>query len=216
MITASGAEGINLRNTRYVHVLEPYWHMVRIEQVVGRARRICSHQDLPEALRTVQVFFYVARFSPDQRTNDKYKELRLRDVSRRDPNRPVTTDESLLELAQIKYDINRHILNAMKGTAMDCHVYRKGSDDYTCYSVGAVTSKEFVSHPTLTYDLDERPAQKKTQVTLVAFQYRKQRYYANADRTEIYDEDQVKASKAQGGVPLVSIGTCVDGKPVFR
>ena len=47
MITSSGAEGINLRNTRFVHVVEPYWHMVRVEQVVGRARRICSHQDLP-------------------------------------------------------------------------------------------------------------------------------------------------------------------------
>jgi len=38
MITSSGAEGINLRNTRFVHIVEPYWHMVRPEQVVGRAR----------------------------------------------------------------------------------------------------------------------------------------------------------------------------------
>lgn len=36
MITASGSEGINLRNTRYVHVMEPYWHPVRTEQVIGR------------------------------------------------------------------------------------------------------------------------------------------------------------------------------------
>ena len=26
MITASGSEGINLRSTRYVHIMEPYWH----------------------------------------------------------------------------------------------------------------------------------------------------------------------------------------------
>ena len=57
MITASGSEGISLKNTRYVHIIEPYWHPVRIEQVIGRARRICSHQDLPPELRTVQVFF---------------------------------------------------------------------------------------------------------------------------------------------------------------
>ena len=56
MITSSGSEGINLRNTRYVHIMEPYWHPVRLEQVIGRARRICSHKDLPKALQTVEVF----------------------------------------------------------------------------------------------------------------------------------------------------------------
>ena len=48
MITSSGAEGITLRNTRHVHIVEPYWHPVRSEQVIGRARRICSHQALAE------------------------------------------------------------------------------------------------------------------------------------------------------------------------
>ena len=26
MITSSGAEGIDLKNVRYVHIMEPYWH----------------------------------------------------------------------------------------------------------------------------------------------------------------------------------------------
>ena len=37
MITASGAEGISLKNVRYVHITEPYWHPVRMQQVIGRA-----------------------------------------------------------------------------------------------------------------------------------------------------------------------------------
>ena len=48
MITAAGAEGINLKNTRYVHMMEPYWNFVRLEQVMGRARRIKSHIYLPK------------------------------------------------------------------------------------------------------------------------------------------------------------------------
>ena len=52
MITSSGAEGISLKNTRFVHIMEPYWHPVREEQVIGRARRICSHIELPEEHRT--------------------------------------------------------------------------------------------------------------------------------------------------------------------
>ena len=102
MITSSGAEGINLRNTRYVHVIEPYWNMARIDQVVGRARRICSHEDLPELFRTVQVFMYLSTFSEEQSTSNNNKELIIRDVSKLDKKTPITTDESLYEIARIK------------------------------------------------------------------------------------------------------------------
>lgn len=98
MITASGAEGINLKNTRYVHIMEPYWHMVRLNQVIGRARRLCSHQDLPEELRTVQVFLYISviplDLDPDRiardpelkRKKNDHIDLVLRDVSRLKPS----------------------------------------------------------------------------------------------------------------------------------
>ena len=66
MITASGAEGISLKNVRFVHIMEPYWHPTRIKQVIGRARRICSHQDLPEEHRTVDVFLYLMTFTEKQ------------------------------------------------------------------------------------------------------------------------------------------------------
>ena len=66
MITSSGAEGITLKNTRYVHILEPYWHPVRMEQVIGRARRICSHENLPADERKVNVYLYLMRFTDEQ------------------------------------------------------------------------------------------------------------------------------------------------------
>ena len=108
MITASGAEGINLKNTRYVHIVEPYWHLVRIEQVVGRARRICSHEDLPEEDRNIQVFLYLSVMSVEQKTSDKYIDLRIRDVSKLDEVTPVTTDEALYESSMLKDKINQH------------------------------------------------------------------------------------------------------------
>ena len=67
MITASGAEGINLKNVRYVHLIEPYWHPVRIEQVIGRARRICSHKDLPPEQRNIETFLYITKLSDSQK-----------------------------------------------------------------------------------------------------------------------------------------------------
>ena len=215
MITASGAEGINLKNTRYVHIVEPYWHMIRIEQVVGRARRICSHEDLPKELRTVKVFFYMATFSEEQQNNEKYKELRRRDVSKRDPNRATTTDESLYEIADIKYKINLHLLNAIKGTAIDCQVYAKPGQEFSCYNVGRGANNQFLSLPALEQDAHERPQAKTVNVDLISFQYQKLKYYTNRNRTEIYSVDDVKLAKEMG-TPLVSIGEFVNGKVNLR
>ena len=82
MITASGAEGISLKNVRWVHLTDPYWHLVRLEQVIGRARRICSHKDLPDELQTVKVFLYLMTFSQELLDSNKSIELKLKDKSK--------------------------------------------------------------------------------------------------------------------------------------
>ena len=193
MITSSGAEGINLKNTRYVHIVEPYWHMVRPDQVVGRARRICSHQDLPEELRTVQVFLYVTKFSEEQKTDDKNIEIRIRDVSRIDKATPVTTDETLYEIASIKQRINNQILQAVKETAIDCGIYARTakSDDkpMVCYGYGKIESNVFSSYPS--FDMDKM---QKEGLDVAKLQWDTQKvnihgkeYVLKKDTMELYD-----------------------------
>ena len=58
IISKAGSEGIDFKNVRQVHIMEPWYNMNRIEQIVGRAVRNCSHADLPFAERNVQVFLY--------------------------------------------------------------------------------------------------------------------------------------------------------------
>ena len=123
MITASGAEGINLKNTRFVHIMEPYWHNVRLEQVMGRARRIRSHEALPPEHRTVQAFLYLSVMTEKQMKDDNFKEIQVNDLSKLRDNTPVTTDEFLYEISQMKQKINNQFLTVMKETAMDCHVH---------------------------------------------------------------------------------------------
>jgi hypothetical protein len=53
-------EGVSLLRIRQVHILEPYWNMSRLEQVVGRAVRFCSHKDLPRDERNVDIYIYLA------------------------------------------------------------------------------------------------------------------------------------------------------------
>ena len=80
MITASGAEGISLRNVRFVHLVDPYWHPVRREQVIGRARRICSII-LPPEMQTVRVYLYLMKFSEKQLTSSEQESLTLKETT---------------------------------------------------------------------------------------------------------------------------------------
>lgn len=211
MITASGAEGINLRNTRYVHIVEPYWHMVRPEQVVGRARRIGSHVDLPEELRTVKVFLYVSTLSQEQKTDGKNVELRIRDVSRIDKKTPVTTDETLYEISSIKQRINNEILRAVKETAVDCNIHSttngdKG-EDYVCYGSGMVESNNFSSHPTL--DKDSNIKDGLDMKTISWKGVRKQingvDYAMNPKTRQLYNLDSFRRAQKQEG-DLIYVG----------
>jgi ribA/ribD-fused uncharacterized protein len=64
-ITSAGAEGLSLKAVRSVHIMEPYWNTVRTQQVKGRAVRICSHMDLPEAEQNVSIYTYCTTI-PDE------------------------------------------------------------------------------------------------------------------------------------------------------
>tara|TARA_Y100000389_G_scaffold204569_1_gene258034 strand:+ start:2365 stop:5694 length:3330 start_codon:yes stop_codon:yes gene_type:complete len=155
MITASGAEGISLKNVRYVHITEPYWHPVRIQQVIGRARRICSHQELPEELRTVDVFLYLMTFSEAQLLSEKSTELRLKDKSKIKANTPVTSDEALYEIATLKEHITSQLLKSVKEASIDCALHTKSDDKegLKCFTFGLVDSNKFSYQPS--YDQEE-------------------------------------------------------------
>lgn len=59
------AEGIDLKCVRDVHVMEPWFHMNKIEQVVGRAVRRNSHALLPPSERDVRIWLHAATYSGD-------------------------------------------------------------------------------------------------------------------------------------------------------
>jgi hypothetical protein len=146
MITSSGSEGINLRNTRYVHIMEPYWHPVRMEQVIGRARRICSHKNLPRALQTVEVFVYLMVLSAEQLKSDDAIELKRKDLSKGDPKVPVTSDQLLYEISEIKANLSLQLTDAIKESAFDCYLYSNGK----CMNFGDPNNKKFSYVPDYT------------------------------------------------------------------
>ena len=113
-ITQSGAEGISLKNVRQVHITEPYWNKNRIDQVIGRANRTCSHIALPPSERNFIVYTYTMTFAKEHIENKKHKML----ISRYDKN--LTTDETIYNLAQNKHKIISEFLECMQKASVDC------------------------------------------------------------------------------------------------
>ena len=190
MITSSGAEGINLRNTRFVHIIEPYWHNVRLDQVVGRARRICSHTDLPKEKQNVKVFLYMATLSEKQKVDKNNIELTIRDLSRIDNKSVVSTDETLFEIASIKEKINKQLLVSMKESAIDCELYKHNSDEnLVCYGFGKVSSNQYSSYPSFEKDLTEKEGDEVKEINWTPIKLTIQNidYAYNEKTRELYD-----------------------------
>lgn len=129
MITQTGAEGISLSNVRQVHLMEPHWNYVRLDQVKGRAVRLCSHMDLPPEERTVEIFLYVSKFSATQLANKSVDETLL------NFDEGKTTDETILALLKAKEKLADSVMDAMKYSAVDCSLNNEENGKIACYVV---------------------------------------------------------------------------------
>jgi curved DNA-binding protein CbpA len=208
MITASGAEGISLRNVRYVHITEPYWHPVRMEQVIGRARRICSHEDLPEELRTVEVFLYIMTLSEKQKTSEEAVELRAKDRSRIDKQTPITTDESLYEISTAKEEIARKLLTSVKEASIDCaiHATSGSSEKIKCFSFGKPSEKAFSYMPSISNEESDTVAQaneKTVERKVDIIKIEGKEYALNKKTKEVYDIESFRVAQETGSEPII-------------
>ena len=115
MISPAGAEGLSLRNVRQVHLIEPYWHEVRMLQMVGRAIRACFHKDLPMKERHVDIF--------------RYKSLRT--IKQKE-----TTDQYIENVARSKQGLIESFYSTLKEVAIDCELYKAHNmmeGEYKCF-----------------------------------------------------------------------------------
>jgi superfamily II DNA or RNA helicase len=66
------SEGVDFRYVRQIHILDPWWNMSRIEQVLGRGLRTCSHQLLDFEDQNCSVYLHVARTDDGKECFDEY------------------------------------------------------------------------------------------------------------------------------------------------
>ena len=121
LLSPSATEGIQLYNIRQEHIMEPYWTEVRIQQVMGRGVRQCSHKDLPMAERVVKVY--------------RYKVIKPEKLDADDKIR-MSTDEYIEDGAKAKANLIDSFLGPMKEAAIDCELFREHnmmSQSYHCF-----------------------------------------------------------------------------------
>jgi hypothetical protein len=220
MITAAGSEGINLLNTRYVHVMEPYWHPVRMEQVIGRARRICSHQSLPVELQTVDVFLYLMEFTKKQLDSPEARELIKHDLGKINNKQVFTSDQSLYEISCIKERLIFQLLKAVKEASIDCitHIKSSANEKLTCLSFGNLSSSnmDFSYNPDIKMDQNDDTI-KQNMVTTNFGDFKiivdddGTRYVLNTETDQIYSAESYERAKTSGDPNLlVIVGNIVD------
>jgi Type III restriction enzyme, res subunit/Helicase conserved C-terminal domain len=67
------SEGVDFRYVRQIHVLDPWYNMSRIEQVLGRGMRTCSHSLLPFEEQNCTIYLHICRYPKGkQETYDEY------------------------------------------------------------------------------------------------------------------------------------------------
>lgn len=108
-------EGVTLLRVSQVHLLDPYWNWSRMEQIIGRGIRFCSHKDVPAAKRKVDVFIYLAVH----------------------PKLKISIDEYIMRMADNKRELNEAFEMVLKESAVDCELFHNanvypGEPDIRC------------------------------------------------------------------------------------
>lgn len=100
IVSKIGTEGIDFKNIREVHLLEPWFNLNRAEQIIGRGVRYCSHTTLPKAERNVTIYMHANVYDQVEESVD----LRTYRVA----------EKKQLKIAKIE--------QVLKETSIDCNI----------------------------------------------------------------------------------------------
>lgn len=154
LATSAGAEGLDLKNIRQIHILEPYWNQVRIQQVIGRGVRRNSHIALPEKDRNVEVYRY---FSVISNKNLGFSK------------EPLSTDEYMDNVSQKKQFIIDELQQILKECAFDCILNSADiKGDTKCFSFGE-DAEGLAYLPSLASDLVHSRTKNETKTKKISY-----------------------------------------------
>lgn len=110
LISSAGSESLNLRKTRQIHVMEPHWNEARINQVIGRAIRYKSHEELPIDERHVDIYRWLS-ILPKQIKN-------------------LSADQFLVQLSRTKLDLAQKFTHEIQRSSIEKNHMLSSDDNY--------------------------------------------------------------------------------------
>ena len=213
MTTKTGAEGIDLKNVRQVHIIEPYWNPVRLEQVIGRAIRVGSHLQLPQEERNVDIFTYITT------TTKKQKKTNI--VIEHDSG-GLCSDEVLYKMSNNKLFVMNKMLRGVKESSVDCSLHISETQDmedpFRCINVQSSSQlklDELNYVPDINKDVLDAQKERRVSVTTwkPVFVKIKKKEYAMRKKDDGPDilYDAIKTRQGRPGEPIGEI-KIVDNK----
>jgi SNF2 family DNA or RNA helicase len=103
LLSSAGGEGLDLKGTRQIQVLEPHWNKEKLEQVIARGIRYKSHEHLPEDQRRVAVEHYQS-VHPEPNRIKKFFGAK----------RPGAIDEYLTQMSKDKDTLNSQVRDLLR------------------------------------------------------------------------------------------------------
>jgi hypothetical protein len=142
LISKAGSEGLDFKNIRQVHILEPWYNMNRIEQIIGRGVRNMSHCSLPFTNRNVEIYLHGTLL------NDKKDE--------------ECADLYVYRLAEKKALQIGRVTRLMKEVAVDC-LLNIGQTNFTMDKLAALAQNQKIEltlstgNKKIIYKIGDRP-----------------------------------------------------------
>lgn len=125
--TRSVMEGVSFRNVKQVHITEPWWNESRIEQILARASRFCSHSNLPEEEQYVDIYrhYSVLPSSNDIDVMNMFKEINITTNFRQLATFGI--EQKMLMSSIKKQSINIELELILKNCSIDSEINKNGN-----------------------------------------------------------------------------------------
>jgi hypothetical protein len=160
LISSAGAEGLDFKNMRNIHILEPYWTYNRIQQVFSRAIRFKSHMDLPEKERYVQPFIYLA-INPYDSTIES-----------------ESTDEDIYNRSIREYELIKQFNEANQEVSIECMIFETNCK--TCQPTDKLLFREDIDMDLKRDDPCQKHSENKVKVKSIVIEGKKY-FYKKSD-----------------------------------
>ena len=134
-------EGVDFRNIRQIHVLEPWYNESKLIQIIGRGVRMSSHSSLEESQRNVMVFKHCCIHGPAKKkgTTEKKKE---------------SFDYYRYKKSQVNFEQIKNVEKILKSHSIDCNLTkpREANGRELKVRVKSMLSEEEFEHVVRTED----------------------------------------------------------------